>query len=143
MLDAQFVADNLELVRQNCVNRNVKTDLDRVPALVADRKNLSKDVQAIQAKQNELARSTGKEKDAAKRQALIEEGRALRAQVGELEANQKTIDEEQFEIISNELSIEHGLVSSIQQPQRGGIDKPRATPWVQHRLIDRSPKGAR
>jgi len=94
MLDAQFVADNLDLVRTNNVNRNVKTDLDRVPTLVAERKNLGKEVQAIQAKQNELAKSTGKEKDAAKRQALIEEGRSLRAQVGELEVRQKTIDEE-------------------------------------------------
>ncbi|MBL8822840.1 MAG: serine--tRNA ligase [Planctomycetia bacterium] len=94
MLDAQFVADNLELIRQNCVNRNVKADLDRIPTLVADRKNLVKEVQAIQAKQNELAKSTGKEKDPAKRQALIDEGRGLRTQVGDLEAKQKTIDEE-------------------------------------------------
>lgn len=94
MLDAQFVADNLELIRQNCVNRNVKADLDRIPTLVADRKNLAKEVQAIQAKQNELAKSTGKEKDPAKRQALIDEGRGLRTQVGDLEAKQKTIDEE-------------------------------------------------
>lgn len=94
MLDAQFVAENLELIRQNCVNRNVKADLDRIPTLVADRKNLVKEVQAIQAKQNELAKSTGKEKDPAKRQALIDEGRGLRTQVADLESRQKAIDEE-------------------------------------------------
>jgi seryl-tRNA synthetase len=94
MLDAQFVADNLELIRQNCLNRNVKADLDRIPTLVADRKKLVKEVQALQAKQNELAKSTGKEKDPAKRQTLIDEGRALRSQVTDLETQQKAVDEE-------------------------------------------------
>lgn len=94
MLDAQFVADHLDLVRQNCVNRNVKADLDAIPKLVAERKQAVQEVQALQAKQNELAKSTGKEKDATKRQALIEEGRGLRTKVAELEARQKTIDEE-------------------------------------------------
>src|SRR5262245_35692813 len=94
MLDAQFVADNLEAVRQNCVNRNVKADVDRVPALVAERKAFVRQVQDIQAKQNELQKSTGKEKDPAKRQTLIDEGRALRGQVGELEAKQKHAEDE-------------------------------------------------
>src|SRR4029078_806857 len=81
-------------VRQNCVNRNVKADVDRVPALVAERKQLVRQVQDIQAKQNELQKATGKEKDQAQRQALIDEGRALRGQVGEVEAKQKQIEEE-------------------------------------------------
>jgi seryl-tRNA synthetase len=93
MLDAQFIVDNLEAVRQNCTNRNVKADVDRAAALVLERKELNKQVQAVQGKQNELQKSTGKEKDAAKRQALIEEGRALRADVASLEAKQKQLDE--------------------------------------------------
>ena len=30
MLDAQFIRDNLEAVKANCRNRNVKADVDRV-----------------------------------------------------------------------------------------------------------------
>ncbi|HMO34465.1 MAG TPA: serine--tRNA ligase [Gemmatales bacterium] len=95
MLDAQFVADHLELVRKNCLNRNVKVDcLDSIPQLVSERKASIQEVQALQAKQNELAKNTGKEKDPAKRQSLINEGRALRTKVAELEARQKAIDAE-------------------------------------------------
>jgi seryl-tRNA synthetase len=94
MLDAQYIVDHLEEVRRNCVNRNVKADVDRVPALVARRKELGKEVQGIQARQNELQKSTGKEKDPAKRQELIDQGRALRGQVGELEGHQKLVEEE-------------------------------------------------
>lgn len=93
MLDANFVVDNLELVRQNCANRNVKAEIDRIPEVVGQRKQLSKDIQAIQAKQNELQKNTGKEKDPAKRQTLIDEGRALRGQVSTLESQQKELDE--------------------------------------------------
>jgi seryl-tRNA synthetase len=92
MLDPQFIVDNLEAVRSNCVNRNVKVDLDSVPKLVAEKKRLSKEVQALQQQQNELAKSTGKEKDPAKRQQLIEEGRKLRESVAALEAQQKELE---------------------------------------------------
>jgi seryl-tRNA synthetase len=94
MLDAQFIVENLEAVRQNCLDRNVKADVDRAAALIMERKELNKQVQTIQGKQNELQKNTGKEKDAAKRQGLIEAGRALRAEVAGLEAKQKQLDEE-------------------------------------------------
>jgi seryl-tRNA synthetase len=92
MLDPQFIVDNLDAVRANCVNRNVKADLDSVPKLLGEKKRLSKEVQAIQQQQNELAKATGKEKDPAKRQQLIEEGRKLREAVGALEAQQKELE---------------------------------------------------
>ncbi len=93
MLDPQFIVDNLDAVRANCVNRAVKADLDRVPQLLAEKKRLSKEVQAIQQQQNELAKATGKEKDPAKRQQLIEEGRKLRESVAPLEAQQKELEQ--------------------------------------------------
>jgi seryl-tRNA synthetase len=77
----------------------VKADVDRAAALIVERKELNKQVQAAQGKQNELQKNTGKEKDAAKRQALIEEGRALRAEVAALEAKQKQLDEEVLPIL--------------------------------------------
>lgn len=92
MLDAQFVYENLPLVEANCKNRNVQLDLSEVPKLFERKKQLVRDVQAIQQKQNELAKNTGREKDAAKRQALIEEGRALREQAQQIEAQQKEAD---------------------------------------------------
>jgi seryl-tRNA synthetase len=92
MLDAQFIADHLEAVKANCANRNVAADVDKVPALLNEKKRLVREVQAVQQKQNELAKSTGKEKDAEKRKLLIEEGRRLREQVGGYEAEQKKVE---------------------------------------------------
>src|SRR5262245_7897697 len=92
MLDPQFVCDHLDAVKANVANRNVTADVDKVPALQNEKKRLVREVQAIQQKQNELAKSTGKEKDPEKKKGLIEEGRKLREQVAALEAQQKQID---------------------------------------------------
>jgi seryl-tRNA synthetase len=92
MLDPQFICDHLDAVKANCANRNVTADVDKVPTLQNEKKRLVRDVQAIQQKQNELAKSTGKEKDPEKKKSLIEEGRKLREQVAALESQQKQID---------------------------------------------------
>jgi seryl-tRNA synthetase len=92
MLDPQFITDHLDAVKANCANRNVAADVERVPALVNEKKRLVREVQSIQQKQNELAKSTGKEKDPDKKKTLIEEGRKFREQVAALEAQQKQIE---------------------------------------------------
>lgn len=94
MLDAAFIRDNLEAVRANCRNRNVTADAGRVVQLDDERKRLAQELQKLQQRQNELAKLTGKEKDKDKRQALIDEGRGVREQVGELEPKRKQIDED-------------------------------------------------
>jgi seryl-tRNA synthetase len=92
MLDAHFVRENLDAVKANCRNRNVKADPERVVQLDDERKRLIQETQTLQQRANEIAKQTGKEKDAAKKQALIQEGRDLRAKVGELEAQGKQIE---------------------------------------------------
>lgn len=85
MLDPQFVYDHLDLVITNCTQRNVRVDLSSLRELFEQKKHLTREVQALQTRQNEQQKSVGKEKDPARRQALIEEGRALREQVQHLE----------------------------------------------------------
>jgi seryl-tRNA synthetase len=92
MLDPQFIADHLDAVKTNCANRNVSADVNKVPALLEEKKRLVREVQALQQKQNEVAKATGKEKDAEKKKSLIDEGRKLREQVAALEAEQKEIE---------------------------------------------------
>src|SRR5262245_26976897 len=89
MLDAHYIRENLDAVKANCRNRNVKVDPDRVMQLDDQRKQLIQETQTLQQRANEVAKITGKEKDAAKKQALIAEGRGLRAKVWELEAKGK------------------------------------------------------
>ena len=73
-----FIRDNLDAVKANCRNRNVKADVDRVVALDDERKRLVQETQIVQQRQNEVSKLIPKEKDAAKKQELIAEGKTLR-----------------------------------------------------------------
>jgi seryl-tRNA synthetase len=89
MLDAAFIRANLDAVKVNCRNRNVAADVDRVVQLDDERKRLIQETQTLEQRRNELSKLTGKEKDPAKRQELITEGKTLREKIAELEAKKK------------------------------------------------------
>jgi seryl-tRNA synthetase len=92
MLDVQFIRDNLDAVKRNCAHRNVTCDVDRVVRLDDERKRLVQERQVLQQRANEIAKSTGKEKDKEKREALIQEGRDLRAKVAGLDDREKQVE---------------------------------------------------
>lgn len=92
MLDPQFVAENADLVKENCRRRNVVADVDQAVALYQRRKQLTREVQLLHQRQNELQKQTGAEKDPQRRQKLIDEGRELRAKVSELEAQLRQVE---------------------------------------------------
>src|SRR5262249_30947523 len=92
MLDPQFIRDHLEEVKSNCRNRNVKADVDRVVRLDDERKRLVQETQALQQRANELQKLVPKEKEASKKQALIQEGKTLREQVSAHEKETKQIE---------------------------------------------------
>lgn len=94
MLDPQFVAENAELVKENCRRRQVSADVDRAVALYQRRKELTRQVQALHQRQNELQEQTRREQDPVRRQHLVEQGRQLRAQVGQWEAQLRQVEEE-------------------------------------------------
>ena len=81
MLDAAFIREHLDAVKTNCRNRNVKADVDRVVQLDDERKRLIQQTQVIQQRQNEVSKLIPKEKDAARKQELIAEGKRLREEV--------------------------------------------------------------
>ena len=75
MLDAAFVRANLDAVKANCANRNVPhANPERVVQLDDARKIVVHLSQEVQQRQNELSKLIPKEKDAARKQALIAEG---------------------------------------------------------------------
>src|SRR5580693_814153 len=92
MLDAQFIRENLDAVKANCTNRNVQADVDRVVQLDDERKHLVQAAQVKQQRANEVSKLIPKEKDAAKKQELIAEGRKLREEVGALETQLKQME---------------------------------------------------
>src|SRR2546430_26108 len=107
MLDAQFIRNNLDAVKANCRNRNVTADVDGVVRLDDERKRLAQETQVLQQRQNEVARLTGKEKDAAKRQELIAEGKALKEKVAALEPRAKQIETELRAVLARIPNMSH------------------------------------
>ena len=98
MLDLKYVIANLDAVRQNCRNRNVPADvledLDRIADLEGDRRRVQSAVEDVRRRQNEVAQSTGKEKDPARRAELIEAGKRLKSDVADQEEQLRRLDDE-------------------------------------------------
>jgi seryl-tRNA synthetase len=89
MLDAPFIREHLNEVRANCRNRNVRAEVDRVVHLDDERKHLVQETQTLQQRRNDLSKFIPKEKDPARKQALIHEGQTLREQIASLETRLK------------------------------------------------------
>jgi len=96
MLDRKFVIENLDSVKQNCANRGVQIDLDRVAELDERRRACQLEVDQLNRRANEVAKSIGKAKDPAEREARKEQGRQLREQTaaaqGELDRAVEELD---------------------------------------------------
>ena len=92
MLDAQFIREHLGAVKDNCKNRNVTADVDRVVQLDDQRKQVVQAAQVKQQRANEVSKAIPKEKDAAKKQELIAEGRRLREEVAAIEGQLKQVE---------------------------------------------------
>jgi seryl-tRNA synthetase len=107
MLDAQFIRDHLDAVKQNCANRNVKADVDRVVQMLAQVRELRQQTQIVQQRQNENSKKVSQEKDKEKRQAFIQEGRELRQKEGELIAQLKAIEEELHTLLMQIPNMSH------------------------------------
>ncbi len=86
MLDRRFVVENVDRVRENCKNRGVHADIDRVVELEGRRKGCQQQVDELNRRANEVSKSIGKAKDAAEREARKEEGRKLREEVAVAQA---------------------------------------------------------
>jgi seryl-tRNA synthetase len=107
MLDAQFIRENLDAVKQNCKNRNVQADVDRVVHLDDQRKHLVQAAQVKQQRANEVSKLIPKEKDQARKQELIGEGRKLREEVAALEAQLKQVETDLREAVTGIPNMTH------------------------------------
>ncbi len=102
MLDLKFILQNADAVRANCKNRNMTADVDLVVQLADRRSRLVQEAEELRKRRNENAQATGREKDAARRQQLVDEGRTLKDQIAaretELAEVEKSIRAEQTKI---------------------------------------------
>ncbi len=108
MLEASFIRENLESVRQNCHNRGVLgANPDQAVTLDDERKKLAQETQTIQQRANEVSKLIPKEKDASARNALIAEGKKLREQVQAQEKQVKAVEEELHKVLCSIPNMTH------------------------------------
>jgi len=86
MLDRKFVVENADAVKQNCVNRNLSVDVDKLLELETARRVKAQQVQDLNTEANAKSKSIGKAKDDAERETLKEAAKEIRGQKNEAQA---------------------------------------------------------
>ena len=94
MLDLQYICENKDLVAQNCANRGVKVDLDRLVTLADQRKSLIVTTDDKRVAQKRVSGQIPTTKDPAEKQTLIAQGKTLREEISALEAQAREVEEE-------------------------------------------------
>jgi seryl-tRNA synthetase len=85
MLDYKYIRDNLEAVKKNVSDRFMKADADLVAALYDKRNELLTSLDEERKKRNDNAAAMKGKIEAAIRDKLIAEGKALKERIAELE----------------------------------------------------------
>src|SRR5215216_2783582 len=102
MLDLRYIRENVAAVEENCKNRGVDADVGLVVELADRRSALIQELNELKQRQNQLAKSVGRESDDGARQRLIEESRAMKERIPEKEAELSEVEgrlrEEQLKI---------------------------------------------
>jgi len=102
MLDLKYIRENAAAVEENCRNRGVDADVGLVVDLADRRSALIQELNELKQRQNRMAKSIGRERDAEARQKLIEQSRGMKEQIPakEIELNEveARLYEEQLKI---------------------------------------------
>jgi seryl-tRNA synthetase len=95
MLDAAFIRDNAELVKQNCVNRGVSpVPVDRVVAFEAERRELVQKRSETAARKNEISKQFPQAKSPDAKQVLKEQAASLDKEIGVLDDRLKLVEDD-------------------------------------------------
>ena len=105
MLDLRFIQENLEAVRENCRNRNLDVDLDRLSELVEKRRSLIAEQQSLREQRNKLAKQMKGRKPSDEERTLGKE----------LKEREVPLDEELRETLQ-ELQVLHSQVPNTSHP---------------------------
>ncbi len=94
MLDLRYIRENAAAVQENCKNRGVEADVGLVVELADRRSALIQELNELKQRQNQLAKSVGRERDGDARQRLIEESRAVKERIPERETELYEVEEQ-------------------------------------------------
>ncbi len=108
MLDLQYICDNKDAVAENCKNRGVQVNLDRVLELRDSRNQLIQEGDQLRHDQKAISAEIPQTKDTEQKQSLIAKGKELREQISVNEAKQKEI--------AQELHVEQAQIPNMTHP---------------------------
>ena len=89
MLDIKFIRDNIELIKQNCINRHVKVDLDKLIQTDEQRRTLLKQVDELRASRNQGSKGKPTPEEIAKMRAVGEQIKQLETDLEIVEVEYK------------------------------------------------------
>jgi seryl-tRNA synthetase len=93
LLDLKFIRENARAVEENCRNRGVEADVGLVVELADRRSALIQETNELKQRQNQMAKSIGRERDEDARARLIEESRAMKEQLPSEERELHEVEE--------------------------------------------------
>src|ERR687898_1200159 len=93
MLDLKYIRENARAVEENCRNRGVEADVGLVIELADRRSELIQESNELKQRQNQMARSIGRERDEEARARLIEESRAMKERLPSKERELHEVEE--------------------------------------------------
>ena len=130
MLDRRFVADNVDLVTNNCRNRGSSADVGRFADLDRLRRQIQADIDRLNHEAGQVSKSIGKAADAAEREAKKAEGRRLREEISAFEGRLAEITGEADEILRQMPNLTHpaapvGGEDAAVEIRRGATPQPK------------------
>jgi seryl-tRNA synthetase len=93
VLDLKFIRENARAVEENCKNRGVAADVGLVVELADRRSELIQELNELRQRQNQVAKSIGKERDEGSRGRLIEESRTMKERIPARETELHEVEE--------------------------------------------------
>ena len=123
MLDRRFVADNIDLITENCRLRGASVDVAKFAELDILRRQLQSDIDRLNQEAGQVSKSIGKVSPD-ERESLKAEGRRLREEVSELQSRQAEVLEESDKILRSipnltHLDAPHGGEADATEVRRG------------------------
>jgi seryl-tRNA synthetase len=135
MLDLQFICDNVELIAENCRERGVEVDLEKLVQLRRRRGELISEGDHLRHEQKDLAARIPKEKDAAQKQALVARGKQLKELVA---ANEAAVREVEVDLRQEQMRVPN--LSHPDAPRGTEADSKVVRTWGEIRQFDFKPQ---
>ncbi|MCW1929766.1 MAG: serine--tRNA ligase [Candidatus Kerfeldbacteria bacterium] len=123
MLDIQYIRNNIEEVKKNCVNRRVNVDIDSLLLLDTEVRTLTQGLDAARAAKNANAEAIQKAPKEEKLQ-YVEKGKELKEQIANLETQTEAVRGRFLDLL-------------MQVPNRTHPDSPVGTDDTQNKEISR------